>query len=116
MGQHLQLYASNGITMEQARKWCRYRATDILYPPRKEDEADIEVVEGFMCSAFRNGFKIEHGSKDAVSDLSFLVWDAHVIDEALIKRVSESSGNNQHVIDWMRSHYGWVMWGDNDGV
>lgn len=122
MGQHLQLYASNNVTLEQARTWCKWRAVDIIEAPPPSDVESVGMVgrEMWKLTALEGEGHIEHGHHAAVCVLSFLVWRAAVIDGDLIRAFCVTVHNHnlpsEHVIEWLARHLGCVVWGDNDGV
>jgi hypothetical protein len=120
MGQHLQLYTSKTVTLEEAQIWAKWRAIDILKepPPGSDEERAYEKVRALMNVADKNNF--EHGSKGAVQAFDFLVMAAREIDAELIRNVCDATRmtnlSSDHMIDWLCQHYGQVVWGDNDGV
>lgn len=137
MGQHLQLYASKNITVEQAALWCHWRVQGIIAYPTKEEQAVCDIVDDEMKNVvWRHGDHLEHwASGGGVAAFPFLT-DAHFCNGDLIRRAIEAgqvyskmqqecnpdSAYARH--DWARDDavkflwdkLDYVIWGYNDGI
>ena len=134
MGQHLQLYASKVVSLESARVWCRLKF-DYYANPDKVESGIRSEVESEIGRLFRDkNDHLEHWSNFAgPACYPFLDCEAHICDEALIERAEKAAVEfgkqpyilqrypdhdwaNDSIIQFLKNHLGYVVWGYNDGV
>lgn len=134
MGQHLQLYASKNVSVQQAKTFCYWKVFDIISSPSEEEQSTILAVESVMRGPASD--HLDHwASGGGVSAFPFLC-DAHECTDALIEEAvkagraySEMQNNknpgstyakhdwaNDDAIQFLREHIGYVVWGYNDGI
>ena len=158
MGQHLRLYASNNVTVQEVEKWCHARANELSEVPSASDKPAVDKVQQEMdrlqrtsqpdsgldvataLALYGNHYRVipdhlEHWSNwCGVVIWTFLVWKPCVCDAVLVERAVEAAQKamrehgklnemyrgtdftKDEVIDFLRSHQGMVVWGDNDGI
>lgn len=128
------MYASRNISVEDAQTWCKWRAVDIIDSPTGLDYQTVVRVESEMPFEETQDH-LEHWSNFCGTLIwSFLVWEATIVNGATIERALGCARNALHahpylkdiypnmdftkdsVVEFLQSHIGCVVWGDNDGA
>lgn len=139
MGQHLQLYASKNIDLPSAKAWCHDRL--MSHEASMDDEAPPAILrvddEMRRIDRHSKADHLEHWSSDhGVSCFKMFDHEAYLCDDNMVataiaagaayngfakrlwpdRAVSKIDWSNDDVIDFLRSHLGYVVWGYNDGI
>jgi hypothetical protein len=118
MGQHLQLYASHHIPLEDARLWCQLAIIDHAHTPREEEV--IRNVESAMSATRRHlpDDHLEHWARSAGGACwPFLNLGAHLCDQQLVEIARHAGSIYRHHQQRANpdSHYAQHDW-ENDQV
>jgi hypothetical protein len=133
MGQHLHLYASKSVTVEEAQAWCNCRIDEYHRTPEPGFEEDAERRVRLLMQSIHGGAHPDHwesGSTWAVQVWPKLWWNAYLITPKLIEEAVTAAATydnpnrpgtverwtNGSEIEFLRNHLGYTGWGDNDGI
>lgn len=121
---HLELYSSDRVTIEEVSEWIAYRFNDYFAVPTPVAQKVIDEMRRLSAEGRQKRTPynwdgpdyMSHGPKIDQWISNNFIWKVFIVTPSHVQKARDERPDDDQLIDFLQTHLGKLVWGENDGI